>query len=100
MNFDTIKPTRLQLMTAIENGISKNTLNHRLNVYGWTMERAISESPKKGNTSTVYTAKDVKRARENGISLSTFSARVNSYKWSVEDAINTPVGKRRLQKNV
>ncbi|HEK9103293.1 TPA: hypothetical protein SUB30_004766 [Bacillus pseudomycoides] len=75
--------------TAEKNGIPRRNVNQRVQVLGWSVEKAITKPLYKGSR-TKYEGY-VERAEQNGVTYKTFIARVNQLKWSLEEAANTPV---------
>ncbi|PFZ08415.1 hypothetical protein COL60_16445 [Bacillus pseudomycoides] len=88
--------------TAERNGIPRKNVNQRVQVLGWSVEKAITEPVCKGSR-TKYKGY-VERAEKNGVPYKTFVARINQLKWSLEEAANTPllsiaeINKRRVKK--
>lgn len=75
--------------TAKKNGIPRRNVNQRVQILGWSVEKAIAKPLYKGSR-TKYKGY-VERAEQNGIPYKTFIARVNQLKWPLEEAANTPV---------
>lgn len=81
---------------ASANGVSPQLLYQRINVYNWSVERAINE--KVGETALngkSYTEEHLKIAEKNGISRQCFNNRINTYGWSVDDAMTVPPNRQR-----
>lgn len=79
---------------AEENGISNATLYHRVYVYGWDVERAISQPIQKQN---IYKWCDWKHiAEKHGICRKTFVTRIRKG-WSHEKAATTKVMDKKEQ---
>lgn len=79
---------------AENNGIKRDTLEHRIRYHGWDKEKAITQPIQSQRKLTPW----IKLAKENGISKGTFRARVCTYKWTLEKAATTPVGQARNRK--
>jgi hypothetical protein len=81
--------TKEEREIAKKNGIGRSTLHSRVYLWGYDIERAITEPPKKSSIIDGYREK----CRENGVSDSLFHYRVNSG-WNKEDASTKPPEKR------
>lgn len=75
---------------AEKNGISRQTLEHRVRGALWEKDVAITKKPKYNNRK-----KWAVIAVENGISYQTFLSRVNDYGMSEEEAATRPLQNRR-----
>ncbi|PGE00006.1 hypothetical protein [Bacillus pseudomycoides] len=77
---------------ATENGISKANVYQRVHVYGWSVERAITEPVKKRNIGGKYSHERMLAiAESNGISKSTYYSRLRKG-MSRRDAAMKPKG--------
>jgi len=81
-------PTWDQYEIAEKNGISKSTVYQRINIQGWTVEKAITE-PLFVSMKERY-AEQWKIAEKNGILYRTFRSRITNLKWSPEEAATIP----------
>jgi len=75
---------------ADENNLKPGTVISRLNQYGWKLQKAITQAPRK--------AKPIPKewhelAKANGIEYHQFVQRVNRQSWEVERAATTPIMK-------
>ncbi|WP_179865792.1 hypothetical protein [Bacillus pseudomycoides] len=77
-------PTWDQYEIAEKNGISKSTVYQRINIQGWTVEKAITE-PLFVSMKERY-SEQWKIAEKNGILYRTFRSRITNLKWSPEEA--------------
>jgi hypothetical protein len=79
-------------------GISSVNIRQRLDRYGYTVERALTESPYHGTLLTFCgeTKTMTVWAQELGLSVATIQQRLQRLGWSVEKALSFP--KRQLQK--
>lgn len=82
-------PTWEEYEIAKQNGIKKSTVDQRINVHGWDVEKAISK-PLFVSLKVKY-AEEWDLAQRNGISYDTFFSRVKRYNWDPNDAATTPV---------
>lgn len=78
-----------QVSEARKNGISYQNVYNRVEVHGWSIERAITTPIRKKNP--VFTYQDVQEAAINGINYGAFVNRIRGLKWSVEDAKTIPL---------
>jgi hypothetical protein len=80
---------------ANETGIASVTIRHRLGVYGWTVERALTTPVDARETMTLThkgrTMTFREWAAETGIGESALRQRVVAYGWSHERALTTPM---------
>lgn len=77
---------------AIKNGISKRHVYQRVHVYGWSVERAITDPVKKRNINGRYGhERMIAIAEQNGISVSTYYKRLREG-MSRRDAATKPKG--------
>jgi hypothetical protein len=74
-------------------GLTWYTLRARLDVYGWSLERALTTPPTqprlykfKGKSKTL-----LEWSRVTGIDLETLSSRVRKLGWSIERALTEPI---------
>lgn len=78
---------------AKKNGIKRWTVYCRVNVYGWTVQEAITrKTMKKSECHKKYPDWVHKALKQNGISHITFYARLNRG-WTIEHACTIPPGK-------
>lgn len=84
----TKKLTKEHFAIAATNGISVNTVKHRVGHLKWDIEKAITVKPIKRKN------KYLDIAKANGIKESTFRSRINQG-WSQEKASTTPVKTRK-----
>ena len=85
-----LKPTKNHYEIAEVNGISKKTVDSRINLYGWSLERAIIEPVAKSKSKELY---ERYSGEKNGINFSTFVTRL-SKGWEPERAAIEPVKKK------
>ena len=80
-------------VTAEENGISEHALYQRVHIYGWDIDRAISQPMRsKGVPFEHVWSKWKETAEENGISKDVFYSRCRNSGWAPEKAATIPVG--------
>lgn len=84
-----------QVNQARANGISYQNVYNRIEMHGWSIERAVTAPVRKKNP--VFTYYDVQEAAINGINYGAFVNRIRGLKWSVEDAKTIPL-KRTIKK--
>ena len=81
--------TEEHLQIAESNGISRKNALQRFNLYGFSIEDAISKPLKnQGNTSPWKQWKEI--ALANGVDCSCFCNRVRVQKWTPEEAATRP----------
>ncbi len=74
---------------ALNNGISKRRVDHRVRVLYWDIKRAITQPVK--HIKHGYITKEIReKAAENGISYSLLRKRISNG-MSLHDAVNTPL---------
>jgi hypothetical protein len=71
-------------------GVSKKTLEYRINVLGWPKEKAITQKPR---NFTKYPDDIKELAKKNGVELATVWRRVKRLGWSMEKAATEPMHK-------
>lgn len=84
-------PTKEEYQRADANGISRQTLKHRIKYSGLAIEEAIAKPLQRGFKQKYK--KYIELANRNGISYQTFYSRMNSKsgrKWAPEEAATTP----------
>ena len=74
-------------LRASQNGISKRTLEQRIQDMGWHTERAITTPIKQRKEYGNW----IKIAEQNGISSQAFRKRINSYGFELERAATQPL---------
>lgn len=74
---------------AAQNGIKRDTLEHRIRYHGWDKEKAITE-PVRGSKQNKW----IEIANKNGICRETFNSRIYNCNWSLEEAATIPVKKK------
>lgn len=82
--------------TAMSNQLTRKVVYDRIDMYGWSIEKAVS-TPLPKRLPKKYTQQDVNEALANGIAYKTFISRIRIYKWDVGKAKTYPVkyqGKR------
>lgn len=92
-------PTKEEYQRAAANGISRQTLKHRIKYSGLTMEEAITKPLQRGFERKYK--KYIELAKQNGISYQTFYSRMNSkfgHKWTPEEAATIPSKMYRKRK--
>lgn len=87
-----IKPTKTHYEIAEVNGIARKTVDSRINLYGWSLERAIIEPVNKSESKELY-ERYSDETEKSGINFSTFVTRLNRG-WEPERAATEPVKKR------
>jgi len=84
-----VTPTELEI--AKKNGISRATLDYRIQNLAWHKARAITTPPRKRKSLKAWSA----IAEQNGIPYPAFQKRVNVYMWDTERAATEPLQDRR-----
>lgn len=83
-----------------EIGINYSTVHARINLHGWTAEKALKTPVSKhefefdGRSMTI-----TKWAKETGIPRATLMARIHREKWPLEKALTTPVRRRLTEES-
>lgn len=80
-----VTPEEYQI--AFSNGISRKTLDQRIQNLSWDKQKAITQKPKSKKSIKQW----IKLAECNGICEGTFLTRIRKLKWSEEKAATTPI---------
>lgn len=81
-------------------GLGWFTLRTRLDYYGWSLERALTEPPKHA---VVYEYRGKRRtlrqwANKSGVDYETLSSRIRKLNWPIEKALTQPITRKRRSK--
>lgn len=88
-------------LTAEANGIGRRNAVQRVEYFGWSVERAITEPVRRGKSAfqKEWEAwEDI--ATQNGVTRDNFYNRTAMQKWSSEDAATKPVRRRWTEKQL
>lgn len=80
---------------AEENGIGEHALYQRVQVYGWDIDRAITQPLTIRQKADPVWDEWEQVATENGVYKKLFNQRIKAGGWSPEKAATSPVGKGR-----
>lgn len=87
--------TKEQYEEAKRNGINRQTACSRVRDYGWTIERAISEPPRR-KVKMEFTTEERKLMRKHQLKEETVYLRIKRYGWDRERALTQPTPYRIL----
>lgn len=83
-------------LTAEANGISRRLANQRVEVGGWSIDRAITEAPNRRNEGFQRLWEEWEDiAKQNGVSRRNFWQRIRTLGLTPEEAANRPIRKSR-----
>lgn len=81
--------TKEQYETAKANGINRQTACSRVRDYGWEIERAISEAPRR--KAVLFTEEELKIMKKNKLKERVVERRIRLHGWDRERALTQEV---------
>lgn len=84
------KISKEHLKIAEENGITRQTLDNRLN-RGWELERAITTKQGKRGRKRMFEDWIYQEAEKNGLNMNVVRYRIKNLKWDKKEACTFPV---------